>query len=108
MLELYRKWSVTSTQMKTMLYTWTSRQLVDALAVLKIYTVGTIKKNTKEFPDELKSITPPKGLYNSCSSGANNYFVFHDHKVVSFVTNVFPQFPQIFQFYKVCKFTTFC
>ena len=34
---------------------------------------------------------PPKGSYNSCSSGGNNYFVFHDRKVVSFVTNVFPQ-----------------
>ena len=41
--------------------------------------------------DPKDNSAPPKGSYNSCSSGGNNYFVFHDRKVVSFVTNVFPQ-----------------
>ena len=41
--------------------------------------------------DPKDNSAPPKGSYNFCSSNGNNYFVFHDRKVVSFVTNVFPQ-----------------
>ena len=58
--------------------------------------------------DPKDNSAPPKGSYNSCSSGGNNYFVFHDRKVVSFVTNVFPQSMKGLQGTSRAKIMTTC
>ena len=70
---------------------FTSGPLVDTLAKDKIFLVGTIKKGAAGFPSSLKTVTPPKGSYVSESVDGKQYFVFHDRKVVCFVTNVFPE-----------------
>ena len=61
------------------------------LAADKIYTVGTIRRGAKGFPDELKTQTPQKGEYICKTVGHNRFFVFNDRKVVCFVTNAFPE-----------------
>ena len=70
---------------------FTSGPLVDMLAKDKIFLVGTIRRTAAGFPDSLKAVTPPKGSYVSESVDGKQYFVFHDRKVVCFVTNVFPE-----------------
>ena len=64
---------------------------MDMLAKDKIFLAGTIRRTTAGFPDSLKTVTPPKGSYVSESVDGKQYFVFHDRKVVCFVTNVFPE-----------------
>ena len=58
---------------------FTSGTLVDMLAKDKIYLIGS---RVAGFPDSLKTVTPPKGIYVSESVDGKN-------KIVSFVT-VFP------------------
>ena len=70
---------------------YSSRPLVDSLARDRILFVGTIKKNAKGFPAVLKSAKPPKGSYLLETVEGKSYFVFHDHREVCFVTNVFPE-----------------
>ena len=70
---------------------FTSGPLVDMLAKDKIFLVGTIRRTAAGFPDSLKTVTSPKGSYVSESVDGKQYFVFHDRKVVRFVTNVFPE-----------------
>ena len=70
---------------------FTSGPLVDMLAKDKIYLVGSIQRRAAGFPDSLKTVNPPKGSYVSESVDGKNYFVFSDRKIVSFVTNVFPE-----------------
>lgn len=71
---------------------YTSGPLIQSLAEKKTYVVGTIKQSASGFPSELKGVKPPKGEYVSKTVGGVRYFVFHDRKVVSFATNVFPEF----------------
>ena len=70
---------------------FTSGPLVDELAALKIYVVGTIQQRATGFPNSLKGIKIPKGSYLAQKVGGTCYYVFHDRKVVSFVSNVFPE-----------------
>ena len=70
---------------------FTNTPIVDMLAADKIYTVGTIRRGAKGFPDELKTQTPLKGEYICKTVGHNRFFVFNDQKVVCFVTNAFPE-----------------
>ena len=56
-----------------------------------MYPEFTVMEGPTDDTDPKDNSAPPKGSYNSCSSGGNNYFVFHVRKVVSFVTNVFSQ-----------------
>ena len=69
---------------------FTSGPLIEELAKDKIYLAGTIQQRAAGFPDSLKNIKPPKGSYVTDIVGDVRYFVFHDRKVVSFATNVFP------------------
>ena len=61
------------------------------LAKKQIFFVGSILKKASGFPELLKACKPPKCSYISKAVGDINYFVFHDCKVVCFVTNVFPE-----------------
>ena len=70
---------------------YSSGPLVDSLARDRIFFVGTIKKNTKEFPAMLKNAKPPKGSYLSETVEGKSYFVFHDRREDCFVTNIFPE-----------------
>ena len=70
---------------------YTSGPLIGMLANRNIFVVGTIKRTAAGFPLSLKDVKPEKGSYVSTSVGSINYFVFHDHKVVCFATNVFPK-----------------
>ena len=56
-----------------------------------MYPEFTGMKGPTDDTDPKDNSAPPKGSYNSCTSGGNNFFFLHDRKVVSFVTNVFPQ-----------------
>ena len=69
---------------------YTSGPLVEELVKDKIYLAGTIQQRAAGFPDSLKKIKLSKGSYATDIVGDVRYFVFHDRKVVSFVTNVFP------------------
>ena len=42
---------------------YSSGPLVEELARKKIYFAGTIRKNAKGFPENLKSVKLPKGTY---------------------------------------------
>ena len=79
---------------------YSSGPLVSWLAQRRIYFAGTIKQNACGFPESLKGVKPPAGSYvvekvtekegdkvvcEAC------YYVFSDRKVVSLVTNVFPE-----------------
>lgn len=70
---------------------FSSGPLVDMLLEMKIFLAGTIKRTAAGFPSSLKTIVPPRGSYVSESVDGKQYFVFNDRKVVSFVTNVFPE-----------------
>ena len=59
---------------------FTSGTLVDILAKDKVYLIVS---RAAGFPDSLKTVTPPKGIYVSESVDGKN-------KIVSFVT-VFPE-----------------
>ena len=70
---------------------YTSGPLVDMLAKDEIFIVGSIQRRAAGFPDSLRTVAPPKGSYVSESVDGKQYFVFNDRKLVSFVTNVFPE-----------------
>ena len=70
---------------------YTSGEVAEELAKDKIYIAGTIKPDAKGFPAELKNVTPSKGEYAAYRSGDIVYYVFHDRKVVRFISNVFPE-----------------
>ena len=70
---------------------YSSGPLEEELARKKIYFAGTIRKNTKGFPESLKSVKLPKGTYVAETVGDLCYYVFHDRKVVRLVTNAFPE-----------------
>ena len=69
---------------------YTSGPLANYLAERKVYLVGTIQKDARGFPECLKACVPRKGEYRCTSVGDIQYFVYHDRKVVRFITNVFP------------------
>ena len=73
---------------------FTNGPLASDLAQKKVYLVGTIRQNAQGFPECLKSCKPRKGDYKCVSVGTGRqktqYFVYHDRKLVSFITNVFP------------------
>ena len=70
---------------------FTSGPLADILLEKRIFLTGTIKRTAEGFPVSLKSVVPPKGSYVSESVGGKQYFVFNDRKIVSFLSNVFPE-----------------
>jgi hypothetical protein len=70
---------------------FTSGPLADMLVEKKVFLVGTIQRNAAGFPSSLKTVKPPKGSYVSEHVDDKRYFVFHDRKVVCFITNVFPE-----------------
>ena len=70
---------------------YTSGPLVDMLAKDKTFLVGSIQRRAAGFLDSLKMVTLPKGSYVSESVDGKQYFIFNDRKLVSFVTNVFPE-----------------
>ena len=70
---------------------YSSGPLADSLAKEQIFIVGTIKKCSRGFPENLKTAKPPAGGYVSEKVGENRYFVFQDRKQVCFITNVFPE-----------------
>ena len=70
---------------------YSSGPLVEELARDSIYFAGTIKESASGFPDSLKGVKPPKGCYVAETVGDLCYYVFHDRKIVKFVTNVFPE-----------------
>ena len=70
---------------------FSSGPLVESLAKDKIYYVGTIKQRALGFPANLKGVKPPRGSYVVERVGDVCYYVFNDRKVVSFVSNVFPE-----------------
>ena len=70
---------------------FTSGPLVEALAKQSIYVAGTIKQNASGFPDGLKGIKPALGTYVVETVAKITYFAFMDRKLVSFVTNAFPE-----------------
>ncbi len=70
---------------------FSSVPLVDALAELDIFTAGTIKQRASGFPEVLKGLQPSVGEYASVTVDGTVYSTFHDRKVVSFVSNVFPE-----------------
>ena len=71
---------------------YSSGPLADELASKQIYIVGTIRRNAQGFPQSLRSdsVVPHRGDYMCVSVGANQYFVYHDRRVVRFISNVFP------------------
>ena len=69
---------------------YTNGPIADYLAERKVYLVGTIRQDARGFPESLKACVPRKGEYRCTSVGNNQYFVYHDRKVVRFITNVFP------------------
>ena len=70
---------------------YTSGPLADKLRELEIFLVGTINKYAAGFPECLKQSKPPKGTYVSKRIDDKTYSVFHDRKVVCFLSNVFPE-----------------
>ena len=70
---------------------FTSGPLVEALANVGIYTAGTIKKCAEGFPESLKDVKPPPRGYVAEKVGGTCYYTFNDRKVVSFVSNAFPE-----------------
>ena len=77
--------------MKTVLCTWIiSGPLIEELAKHEMYVVGAIQQRADGFPEELKGVKLTKGEYRAKTVGDIRYFVFHDRKVMSFATNVFP------------------
>ena len=70
---------------------FTSGPLVDALAEIDIYTAGTIRQKARGFPLALKGVKPAVGAYVSECVGTTVYYTFHDRKVVSLVSNAFPE-----------------
>ena len=68
--------------------------LASDLAQKGVYLVGTIQQNAQEFPESLESCKPHKGDCRCVSVGTGcqktRYFAYHDCKLVSFITNVFP------------------
>lgn len=70
---------------------FTSGPLVDALAEMGIYTAGTIQQRACGFPSGLKDVKLPVGSYVAQSVGKTCYYTFRDRKLVSFVTNAFPE-----------------
>ena len=70
---------------------FTSGPLVDALLLDQIYTVGTIKQRACGYPSELKDLKLDVGDYAVRSVGETCYYAFQDRKLVSFVSNVFPE-----------------
>ena len=70
---------------------YTNGPLIDMLYKEKIYVVGTILKRAAGFPDQLKTVVPPKDSYVSKSVDGKQYFVFNDRKVVCLVSNVHPE-----------------
>lgn len=69
---------------------YTSGPLIDELAKDEIYFAGTVQQRASGFPSALKGIQLAKGSYASEMVGDTCYSVFHDRKMVSFATNVFP------------------
>ena len=66
----------------------------------QIYFAGTIKQRACGFPESLKGIKPPAGGYVAETVTEKEgdkivnetcYYVFHDRRVVSLVSNVFPE-----------------
>ena len=79
---------------------YSSGPLVKWLAECQIYFAGTIKQRACGFPESLKGVKPPAGGYVAETVKEKEgdkivnktcYYVFHDHKVVSLVSNVFPE-----------------
>ena len=71
---------------------YSSGLLVDMLFEKKIFLAGTIRRTAAGFPSSLKAVVPPRGSYvHVRKCGCKQYFVFNDRKVVSFVSNVFPE-----------------
>ena len=53
--------------------------------------MGTINRWAAGFPECLKQIKPPKGTYVSKRINDKTYIVFSDRKLVSFLSNAFPE-----------------
>jgi len=70
---------------------FSSGPLVDMLAKDNIYYAGTIKQRAAGFPDSLKDVRLAKGSYSAKKVGDVCYYAFNDRRVVSFVSNVFPE-----------------
>lgn len=70
---------------------FSSGPLVEALAKEDIYLVGTIQQRASGFPESLKSKSLSSGEYAMERVGDTCYFAFQDRKLVSFVTNAFPE-----------------
>ena len=70
---------------------FTSGPLVDELAQLKIFVAGTIQRRALGFPSSLKGVDVPQNKYVSQRVGDTCYFTFRDRKLVSFVSNAFPE-----------------
>ena len=70
---------------------FSSGPLIESLAKDQIYYAGTIKQKALGFPENLKGVKPPRGSYVVEKVGDVCYYVFNDRKVVSFVSNVFPE-----------------
>ena len=70
---------------------FTSGPLVEELAKKGIYVVGSIQQRAAGFPDSLKGVKLEKGSYVAEKVNDICYYVFSDRKVVSFVSNVFPE-----------------
>ena len=70
---------------------YTSGPLADKLRERGIFLVGTINRWAAGFPECLKQIKPPKGAYVSKRVDDKTYSVFSDRKVVSFLSNAFPE-----------------
>ena len=66
---------------------YASGELAEELSKDEIYMVGTIKSDAKGFPAQLKNITLSRGEYVSFKLGDIVYYVFHDCKVVWFISN---------------------
>ena len=83
---------------------YSSGPLVKWLAECQIYFAGTIKQRACGFPESLKGVKPPAGSYVAETVKEKEgdqivnetcYYVFHDRKVVSLVSNVY--FPNIWR-----------
>ena len=69
---------------------FTSGPLVDELAKVKTYTVGTIQQGASGFPQALKTTEIPPNGYAAQRVENTSYYAFQDRKLVSFVSNIFP------------------
>ena len=69
---------------------FSSGGLVKALADKEIYLAGTIQQRANGFPQALKETPLSSGEYAVQSDGDISYYAFKDRKVVSFVSNAFP------------------